>query len=235
MYLTLPSSACRDIFPDNSPSNYKIQLKSPLHLKEDTEVALVDISYLNTINNVDDFTIYTEFGDYPTFYHMRAGYYNNVEHLIKRIRLENNLVLRYDKALDRVKFKKQTNQTYFSIIDINAQSILGFNKHNYEKNEWIIAGGPPVLRRIIDTFYVYCNLMKETVVGDKEAKLLRTVPVLGEYNQVINQEFQNLYYHPIEKTEINTIEIDIRDDTGTKIDFNDYEVMLTLHLRWTST
>ena len=44
-FLFLSCKDCLDIFPENKPSNFRIQLPTPLHLGSNWECALVDISF----------------------------------------------------------------------------------------------------------------------------------------------------------------------------------------------
>jgi hypothetical protein len=53
-YLTLPSDASMDKFPDNSPEEYTTKLKHPIMLKGRWEVALVEFQYPDTILNITE-------------------------------------------------------------------------------------------------------------------------------------------------------------------------------------
>ena len=47
-YLTLPSNASMDVFPDNKTTGYRVQLPQNINLEGDWEVGLYSISYSNT-------------------------------------------------------------------------------------------------------------------------------------------------------------------------------------------
>ena len=47
-YLTLPSNASMDVFPDNKTTGYRVQLPHIVNLEGDWEVGLYPISYPNT-------------------------------------------------------------------------------------------------------------------------------------------------------------------------------------------
>ena len=47
-YLTLPSNASMDVFPDNKTTSYRVQLPQNINLEGDKEVGLYSISYPNT-------------------------------------------------------------------------------------------------------------------------------------------------------------------------------------------
>ena len=82
-------------------------------------------------------------------------------------------------------------------------------------------------RRGFDTFYIYCSLVSNQVVGDVTAPLLRTVAVKKDEHH----EFTTLHYMPVEAVDTDVVEIVIRDDAGRRIPFAGGKVTLTLHLR----
>ena len=47
-YITLPSNACKEIYPDNKASEYKTRLVRPIYLNHQYEVALVQIQFPHT-------------------------------------------------------------------------------------------------------------------------------------------------------------------------------------------
>lgn len=55
-----PSNACMNVFPDNKPQHYKIQLEHPYHLSGNWQVALHSIAYPNNWFNIKE----TKFGVY---------------------------------------------------------------------------------------------------------------------------------------------------------------------------
>ena len=50
----LPSNASMDKFPNNKPSDYRVDLNRPLHLQGDWEVGVSSICYDSNIQNVND-------------------------------------------------------------------------------------------------------------------------------------------------------------------------------------
>lgn len=82
------------------------------------------------------------------------------------------------------------------------------------------------------TMFVYCNLVKETLVGDKYVPWLRIVPTnpkdTGRY---LTHSFQTMQYLALSSSHINHIEIMIIDDTGTGMKFDRGKVIATLHFK----
>jgi len=68
-------------------------------------------------------------------------------------------------------------------------------------------------------------------VGDIKAKLLKVLPVEGNYGDTIFKTFDVPTYYPIGTKEFQDIKIDIRDDSGRKIQFNSGRVTVNLHFR----
>ena len=52
MYITLPSNASHDIFPENTPGSYKINLPYPVELNGKWEVGLSEIQYTKSWYNI---------------------------------------------------------------------------------------------------------------------------------------------------------------------------------------
>jgi hypothetical protein len=69
------------------------------------------------------------------------------------------------------------------------------------------------------------------MVGDAEVPLLRIVQVAGRDGEMTTRAFDHIQYCPLVLRRFQTVEIDIRDDTGVKIPFERGRVVVTLHCR----
>ena len=87
------------------------------------------------------------------------------------------------------------------------------------------------LQRGFYSLFVYCDVVEHVVVGDVKAPLLRTVNITGKEGLTVNRIFQTVQYVPVQRKQFNTIEIDIRDDTGRPVPFQRGKVIVTLHFR----
>ncbi len=120
---------------------------------------------------------------------------------------------------------------------------LGFQKKEYSyadgtRNEGehiytITAEHRPDLKANMYNIFVYCNLVKESLVGDRMVKLLRTVPVdphqdRGKY---ITRTFNPLRYIELSSSFFQNIEILLTDDLGDPVRFEWGKVIIHLHLR----
>lgn len=82
-----------------------------------------------------------------------------------------------------------------------------------------------------DTVYVYSDIVKHSIVGDKRAPLLRVVnvnPLVGETQTVT---FQPLIYQPVNKSSFRQITLYLRDRTGQPIPFERGAVTVVLAFR----
>jgi hypothetical protein len=79
--------------------------------------------------------------------------------------------------------------------------------------------------------YVYCNVLEHTPVGDTKAPLLRIVSVSGKRGDIVRTTYEKPVYVPLQQKSFDSIEIDIRDDTGHPIPFEYGKVVVTLHFR----
>ena len=68
-------------------------------------------------------------------------------------------------------------------------------------------------------------------VGDIKAPLLRMVDAAGYFGDAIHILYTTPQYILVSKKEFNTVEIDVRDDTGRPVPFEFVKVIATLRFR----
>ena len=129
----------------------------------------------------------------------------------------------------------------FRIVPIfseNMKNILGINlsdddfsikmfTHGYFSDQSVDLDSP---YRLI---FVYSDIVKPGIVGNTYAPLLRIVPVPSkfEYGEQKSASFQQLFYVPIARPYIDTVNITLRDITGNILPFNTGRSVATLHLK----
>jgi hypothetical protein len=79
--------------------------------------------------------------------------------------------------------------------------------------------------------YVYCDILAHVPVGDTKAPLLRVVHLEGENGDNEHIMYENVIYVPIQQKSFDSIEIDMRGDTGKLIPFEYGKSFVTLHFR----
>lgn len=92
---------------------------------------------------------------------------------------------------------------------------------------------PYDLRAGIHSLFVYTDIIKHRYVGNTMAQLLRKIEVPNEskFGDQINLIYERPHYHPIISPSICSIEITIRDDTDTPIQFKFGRCFAVLHFR----
>lgn len=124
---------------------------------------------------------------------------------------------------------------------------LGFKKYILLTDQTIMQEEPtfmadyvPQLTRGIDHMYIYASCCATTRVGDVQVPLLRNffienndrLPFENPYGKSKNFIIRNPMYMPLSSTSINNIEINIRDDAGRLINFDESaKTSLTLHFK----
>lgn len=129
-----------------------------------------------------------------------------------------------------------SKKTYLS-FDANVMGVLGFRPANHEINlESFYSNLTPYAADVFAGFrqlYIYCDLVDLSSVGDGIVPLLRTVevPTGKKFGNQVDLEPKTKIYIPLNKSIVDTIEIDIRDDTGQPLSFEFGRVTVTLHFR----
>jgi len=68
-------------------------------------------------------------------------------------------------------------------------------------------------------------------VGDTKAPLLRIVHTASKSGDIVHMIYEKPLYVPLQQKNFDSIEIDIRSDTGNPIPFEYGKVIVTLHFR----
>ena len=82
------------------------------------------------------------------------------------------------------------------------------------------------------TIFVYTDIIDYQLVGDSYSQLLQTVITTDKnYASIVSTKFDNPHYVPVNKSMITSINIDLRDDLGNKILFQNGKTIAKLHFR----
>ena len=87
------------------------------------------------------------------------------------------------------------------------------------------------IKRGFYTLYAYCSIFEPQVVGDYYVPLLRAVNSTGKDGEVIMKYHNQPHYVPVNTSKFDTIEINIKDDTGPNVSFKAGKVICKLHFR----
>ena len=237
-YLTLPSNASLDVFPDNKTSSYHVQLPQTINLNGDWEVGLYSISYSNTWYTLQDREneIYYSTDGYvfSSSVFVDCGYYTTVQDFIDAInktflnKLQNeNIKFSFNPRTGKVKVTLAPDHkvAFFG----NMSTMLGYGGENTKVQQTRESPYIADLFRIT-AIYVYCDIVQPQIVGDTSAPLLRTIRS-EKSGEVITKTFTNTQYVPVQKKSFEDVEIVLRSDTGELVPFERGKVIATLYFR----
>jgi hypothetical protein len=238
-YLTLPSNSSLDFFPDNTLTHYHTKLPQDINLNGNWEAGLVEIQYPHMWYNVREeeawFRIKTHSDGMLYKVALKTGYYESAAKLIRCMNGVKDMLPEEHKVLflyDDTTTKVTIDIEFGAFVELSPvlQSILGMNNQE-------IGIGRHEGTRVVDvdrgfySLYIYCSLLEPRLVGDSLVPLLRIVPIRGKDGDMITKIYENVHYMPVQQKHFNTVEIDIRNDTGRKVPFERGKVIVTLHFR----
>jgi hypothetical protein len=248
-FVTLPSNASAREFPSNIISDYTTKLANPIYLDGTWEVGLVEILYPNsilddlsgeisiqTIINADKQTekysepIIAKIGFKPG--ETLASLANN----IARSFHDKNVQIRLEIKENRTKINFNRRTIHEIRLEPRLAAILGFSDHILPVLDMvseIVSTSPPDVIEIGELF-VYTDIITHQFIGDTKAKVLRVVAVetaLKSSKKHFSKLYDTPHYVPLERNNIETIKINIRDKTGNTIRFANGAVIVKLHFR----
>jgi len=163
---------------------------------------------------------------------------NKVEELKQQNspRLGKLLEIGFDSPQNKFYLKPQ-----YVLVDIiyykhdEVCRILGFSTpaKRYEKLEIRSTLSLPLSPElnIVNSLYIYTDVIENDLVGDSLVPLLRTVDISGEPGEARHEIFTRCYYKRVNRSNIPSIEIQINSETGKVVKFESGHVICVLHFR----
>jgi len=231
-----------DIHPTNKQSSFKVQLPRTMYLNNTYEVGLAEIHYPTSWRTMAQkesfsFIIFKQPAYIPIEISIPQGYYQTMFEFVKVINraLSDYLEGTEDKIklADVVATQKITIYTtegmYIKFAD-ELCDVLGVERGQYLGN---IDQSPYRydITRGFHSLFVYCNICEPQVVGNIFAPLLRTVGISGKRGEHIMKTYGEPHYIQVSTKQIDSIEINIKDDTGEFVPFMFGKVICKLHFR----
>ena len=245
-YLTLPSNASLDVFPDNKTTEYRVKLPQPVVLDGKWEVGLYSIFYPNTWYTLRDINVDTHFYyKIPTDRRITSatikyGHYKTMEEFTKGMNdalkqeIGNNtdIYLTYSALTGKVTvhLKPKCKLLLFGKLSL----ILGYGGKDTVIDEKSGSAQESPYVTDLATFtsiYTYCNIIQPQIVGDTSAQLLRSIPIEGKYGDIVTKTFTNIQYVPVQTKSFGDVKIILRNDTDDPVPFERGKVIATLHFR----
>ena len=226
-----------DTHPDNTLTHFYVTLPTPFVFEGDWEVGLAEFTYPHRWFNVIGTKVMygCSAGDAPPNFHLHflpPGYYPNPVEMLENITPppdhDGIVSIKYNKYNQKIIIK--TKDGVIVNLFTKISDLFGFNE-----NEAIVTGIQKGSRVVdINSFhsmFLYSNIIEYHAVGDARAPLLRTVNVEGNPGEIINKTYDSPHYISLKQKLVDTIEIDIRGDTGQPIPFVSGKVIVKLHFR----
>ncbi|GFX28682.1 uncharacterized protein TNCV_4860461 [Trichonephila clavipes] len=237
-YVTLPSDSSMHFFPENKISHFKTQLPSPVCLKGEWEVGLSEIIYPHSwlnVNETNNYFLYKA-GDGNISSTVKrtidVGCYETMLDIISAVQLAlpknpNRFTIIYNKATKRVKI----NAVQGSSLHLeNLGELLGFKRNaiiiGNMKSEFVADAWSN-----FSVFYVYSDLISPQIVGDTQAPLLRIVRTKGKDGEKISHYYDRPQYLPLVRHSFQTIQSELRLNSGDFVPFERGKVIIVLHFR----
>ena len=133
-YLTLPSNASMDVFPDNKTTGYRVQLPQIVNLEGDWEVGLYSISYPNTWYTLQNHQnhIYCSTNGQTFLYSAMIdyGYYASMADVIKSI----NVSIKKELGNSKISFSFNPRTEIWlntNMADNHVGVVSELNQNNY--------------------------------------------------------------------------------------------------------
>lgn len=236
-YVTLPSKASNVDFPRNTSSRFRVRLKDSVRLDGPYEVGLETLIYPLTMYNVVEERneiVFTS-AEQEWTVSIPRGYYKDtgalvtaVDEIIQDTHMRGRASFRFDPRTGCVVLSLNNMGVKFPEKSLLA-TLLGFSAGmDYTSGEW---GGCYPDTQSIRHMYVYCDIVKHSMVGHHSVPLLRVLKVGGDYGDVVERDFLNKQYRPVTVSEFDTLEIALGDNAGVPIRFQGGEVVVVLHFK----
>lgn len=156
----------------------------------------------------------------------------------RHLKLEENLLARavkidYSEMIKRVELKIDTKTINMIKFDPVLQFTLGFQRDRILNTENNLADYNSDISAGITTFYIYCSIVESQCIGNSLEQILRTVPLTenNKLGNVVYKEFLSPHYINLLSKSFDTIQVDLRDDSGKLVDFQFGKVILKIHFR----
>ena len=247
--------------PSNSDANnligkFKVKLPETIRLDGEWEVSMREFNYtrswLNVGNEIDaqiqvmnfpqmggQISLSIPLNNYDTPQQLMDTITYTINDFMKRVNLNKlpKYELYFDETVGRSCFKNQ-QLSFYIITSKRVAYMLGFkdeqlNYIGHEYQEYLItyADHPPDMNAGMYALMVHCDIVAPQLVGNTYANLLRIVPVSGRFNENINTIYNDEQYVSVMQKNLDSIEININDDSGKIVNFQFGRTFLTLHFR----
>ena len=216
-YIVLPSNASMTTHPNNTLAQYITKLPRRITLSGggEWECGLTEIKYPHDWYNVRKHRLTVEhYGETETDAYFEDGYYDSPEALANTLNGDKSghVKFYYEPGTQKI-VAHMKGDTKFALYG-DLPDILGFRRgasatmFTSPARSWVVRGYIiVVLRRGLESLYVYSSIVESRIVGDEIAPLLRIVPITGRHGEMVTGRFDHVQYIPVLSREFEDVEI----------------------------
>jgi hypothetical protein len=165
-----------------------------------------------------------------------SGTYLTYEQRTKLVRADEHVVASVDQNSVYMQYNDKTNKMTFQLkhaghslhLSTKLRDILAIY---YRTGKQYVSETEVDVNRAGHTFFIYCDLVADSTVGDVMAPLLRTTATRGKYGENVKEIFNRPMYLPLKTNHFDTIGISIKTETGDAVPFTFGNSLVTLHFR----
>lgn len=179
---------------------------------------------------------------------IQPGFYDNIETLISSVnsviheKTNNENFFIRDNTSQRVHAQPspvaEGNIMILSVMLCERLALqLGYTpKVEITESNMVATHVANLISGIPDKMLIYCDIIEPQIIGDKCAKVLRTVTLTPDgsepyFGKPCCKDFTQLQYVPLQKKHFDSINIDIRDITGNLVPFQFQTSSVKLHFK----
>lgn len=244
-FLTLPSDSSAKYYPDNTIARFITKLPETIRLQGYYEMALAEIIYPHTWNNVNnengDFWIAAAYTDAVHKVLIPSGYYDDglafLDALDEGFMQNIGGKVFYSKTSGRFTLTFRSTGSHTFKMSEDLQKYMGLELPEDKNTFSVTAKTDFDVNRTLNLMYVYCDVASHSIVGDTKAPLLRVCNVVGKHREFVRHTYTQPHYVTVGRHEFDTIEIAIYNELGKPMPFQYGKSVVTLHFRrrWTIT
>ena len=236
-FITLPCNSSLKYFPDNGPAEFKTKLAQPINLRGHWEVALAELQYCSSWNNVlEDMEFYYGTENDRRKLTIHKGHYDDLKDVLEVIEgkivheMKGLITFKYSHYMGKVLVNLAAGMQIWW-LDMRLCRLLGMKSADM-RDEGVHKGYSCVPYRIANpNMFVYTDVAVPVMVGDSHVPLLRIVSPSGQHGARLTVTYDRMHYVPVRSVNFDTIEVNISDDSGNLIQFNFGKTVVKLHFR----
>ena len=246
-YVTLPSNASIQIYPNNKIWSYRTKLAKPIVLTEPYEVGVIEFQYPRVWASFPasdaDVTVYDSKTEQTLTIPLSVGFYDSIPRIVKEF--NSKCLIHQATSHISMQYNNITNLIYFSgaegtILTFKGRlaEILGFKpgvlfplppSTNFRKH--YAAPHPADIHGGSYNIFVYSDIVDYQLVGDSHVPLLRCINITPEVGRMPTLTYDKPHYTSLSKSVIDDIEISLKNDQNQYIPFTYGRVIVKLHFR----